>query len=89
VGACPPRRIIRHIQPRALGEGHRRIHWCHCNLHHSAVHRVGDERGWWAGHRVDPEPEAERLWRESQRAAPMGDGPLREITIAGGVLNEM
>ncbi len=37
-----------------------------CATHHRALHDAGDEEGWWAGQKVDPIVEAERLWRETR-----------------------
>ena len=33
-----------------------------CSLHHDAVHRVGNERGWWVAQAIDPLKVAEQLW---------------------------
>jgi hypothetical protein len=34
-----------------------------CRLHHRALHDLGDEQAWWQQHKIDPVPEAQRLWR--------------------------
>ena len=55
------------MQPRALG-------WKVsdefvaplCRIHHRAVHRVGDERGWWKQVGIDPIKIARKLWRNSR-----------------------
>jgi hypothetical protein len=33
-----------------------------CRLHHRSLHDAGDEKAWWRQHKLDPVPEAERLW---------------------------
>jgi len=33
-----------------------------CRLHHRALHDDGNEAAWWQQHKIDPVPEAERLW---------------------------
>ena len=38
-----------------------------CSVHHDALHRVGDERKWWAGHAIDPLAKAAELWEISLR----------------------
>ena len=38
-----------------------------CRIHHRAVHRVGDERGWWKQVGIDPIKIARKLWRNSRR----------------------
>ena len=58
---------LRFMQPRALG-------WKVsdefvaplCRIHHRAVHRVGDERGWWKQVGIDPIKIARKLWRNSR-----------------------
>ena len=58
---------LRFMQPRALG-------WKVsdefvaplCRIHHRAVHRVGDERGWWKQAGIDPIKIARKLWRNSR-----------------------
>ncbi len=38
-----------------------------CNGHHDALHKAGDERAWWARHRIiDPLKFATRLWAASR-----------------------
>ena len=57
---------VRYAQPSAIG---RKVsdQWTVplCSVHHDAVHRRGDERAWWQQEKIDPLPEAERLWRAS------------------------
>jgi hypothetical protein len=36
-----------------------------CRLHHRALHDDGNEEAWWQHHRIDPVPEAHRLWRDA------------------------
>ena len=72
---------LRFMQPRALG-------WKVsdefvaplCRIHHRAVHRVGDERGWWKQVGIDPIKVARKLWRnsrlnESSPRPPLGPEP--------------
>ena len=72
---------LRFMQPRALG-------WKVsdefvaplCRIHHRAVHRVGDERGWWKQVGIDPIKIARKLWRnsrlnESSPRPPLGPEP--------------
>jgi hypothetical protein len=58
---------LRFAQPRALG---RRVSDEFtvpvCRLHHSELHRYGDEVSWWAGVNVDPVPIALELWRRTR-----------------------
>jgi hypothetical protein len=37
-----------------------------CRIHHRAVHRVSDERGWWKQVGVDPIKVAQKLWRNTR-----------------------
>jgi hypothetical protein len=37
-----------------------------CRIHHRAVHRVGDERAWWAETGIDPGKVANTLWNKSR-----------------------
>jgi hypothetical protein len=46
-----------------------------CRLHHRALHDAGDEEGWWRQHKIDPVPEAERLWRGARAPAAAPDAP--------------
>ena len=54
---------LKFVQPRALARKPS-DEWTVplCRLHHKAVHQTGDEKLWWTGQKVDPVPEAERLW---------------------------
>lgn len=36
-----------------------------CRSHHQALHRHGDERGWWANMQISPLPLAKELWEAS------------------------
>jgi hypothetical protein len=40
-----------------------------CRSHHRALHRVGNERGWWNAARVDPLVVARNLWGQSRLIA--------------------
>jgi hypothetical protein len=37
-----------------------------CSLHHDAVHRTGNEQGWWVAQAIDPLKAAARLWAITQ-----------------------
>jgi len=58
---------LRFIQPRALG---RKVSDEFavplCRTHHRAVHRAGNEPGWWKEAGIDPVKVARRLWRETR-----------------------
>jgi Rad52/22 family double-strand break repair protein len=38
-----------------------------CAIHHSENHTTGDEKRWWAEHKIDPLAVTARLWLESQQ----------------------
>jgi hypothetical protein len=58
---------LRFAQPRALG---RRVSDEYtvplCRSHHRALHRHGDEAGWWKAHKVDPIMVARELWQTTR-----------------------
>jgi hypothetical protein len=57
---------LRYAQPRALGSKvSDEFTVPVCRLHHSELHRVGDEAQWWLEAGVDPLPVALKLWRQS------------------------
>ncbi len=37
-----------------------------CATHHRALHDAGDEDSWWAGQKVDPIVDAQRLWQTTR-----------------------
>ena len=47
-----------------------------CSVHHDAVHRVGDEKEWWARQAIDPLAKAAELWALSLRGG-LASGPDR------------
>ena len=54
---------LRYLQPRGLGlKPSDEFAVPLCRLHHRALHAAGDEEAWWRQQKVDPVPEAERLW---------------------------
>jgi hypothetical protein len=58
---------LRYMQPRALGrKASDEFVVPLCRVHHRAVHRVGDERGWWRQAGIDPEPVARALWERTR-----------------------
>jgi hypothetical protein len=60
---------LRYAQPRALGSKvSDEFTVPVCRLHHSELHRVGDEAQWWLEAGVDPLPVALKLWRQSHGA---------------------
>jgi hypothetical protein len=70
------------LQPRALGK---KVsdEWTVplCNLHHQALHDVGNELQWWAGHKIDPKTEAEKFWQESH-VTPEEEPPLVNLAAS-------
>jgi hypothetical protein len=58
---------LRYVQPRALG---RKVSDEFavplCRVHHRAVHRAGDERGWWKVSGIDPIKVARKLWKRTR-----------------------
>jgi hypothetical protein len=58
---------LRHVQPRALG---RKVSDEFavplCRSHHRAVHRAGDEKGFWESVGIDPVKVARQLWRRTR-----------------------
>lgn len=53
-----------------------------CALHHRELHRHGDERVWWAAHRIDAVKIAEELW-QARRAARPAVGPAAAVVVHG------
>jgi len=68
-------------QPRALG---RRVSDEFivpvCRVHHSELHRSGDEAAWWQKLNIDPLPVALRLWQQTRT-----DGELTPMMQAKAV----
>jgi hypothetical protein len=64
---------IRFAQPRALG---RKVSDEYTvpvyRVHHSELHRYGDEASWWAGTSIDPLPIALELWQRSRLTSSLG-----------------
>jgi hypothetical protein len=59
---------LRFMQPRALGtKVSDEFVAPLCRIHHRAVHRVRDERGWWKQAGIDAVEVARKLWRNSHR----------------------
>jgi len=59
---------LRFAQPRALGrKSSDEFTVPLCRAHHSAVHRVGDERAWWKAAGIDPTPIAGELWSHTRQ----------------------
>jgi ERF superfamily len=62
---------LRFAQPRALG---RRVSDEYvvplCRTHHRALHRCGDEAGWWRTNQVDPLAAALELWQRTRHDGP-------------------
>ena len=54
---------LRYAQPRALGrKASDEFTVPLCRVHHRAVHRVGNEEGWWQSAGIDPLSVARKLW---------------------------
>ena len=82
---------LRYLQPRALG---RKVSDEFavplCRSHHRAVHRAGDEQGWWKAAGIDPVKIARRLWRQTRLDDPQafhqpGLGPRLETSSIASV----
>ena len=58
---------LRFTQPRALG---RRVSDEFtvplCRVHHRDLHRKGNEAAWWQAVKIDPLPQAAKLWRQTR-----------------------
>jgi hypothetical protein len=58
---------LRYQQPRALGrKASDEFAVPLCRSHHRAVHRAGDEQGWWKAAGIDPVKVARQLWRQTR-----------------------
>jgi hypothetical protein len=44
-----------------------------CRLHHSELHRCGNERAWWQKQGIDPLAIAATLWRRTHTISPLAD----------------
>jgi DNA recombination protein Rad52 len=53
-----------------------------CSMHHDAVHRTGNERGWWVAQAIDPLKAAAQLWATTNGRAPEPDLP--DMTAPAG-----
>src|SRR4029077_20885146 len=78
---------LRFAQPRALGQ---KVsdEWVVplCNLHHRALHGIGNEETWWAQHSIDALAEAQRLWRERSSSLSEVEPVQRELVESGRIL---
>jgi hypothetical protein len=76
---------LRFAQPRALG---RRVSDEFavplCRSHHRALHRHGDEVGWWESNKVDPVVVARELWQRTRLDGPRGG--RAEALLSVGVI---
>jgi ERF superfamily len=84
---------LRYAQPRALGSKvSDEFTVPICRLHHSELHRVGDEAQWWLEAGVDPLHVALKLWRQSHggdQSEPEHElGPERIIANLPDAANE-
>jgi hypothetical protein len=52
-----------------------------CRLHHRQLHRRGDERAWWANHKIEPLATAVRLWEQTRAPVPIGINDLNDPGI--------
>jgi DNA recombination protein Rad52 len=55
-----------------------------CSVHHDALHRVGDERTWWARRAIDPLEVAGKLWAVSMGRQPT-EANREDVDHGGGV----
>ena len=61
---------LKFIEPRGLGlKPSDDLAVPLCRIHHRALHDQGDEPSWWQQHKIEPLPEAERLWQTSRAPA--------------------
>jgi hypothetical protein len=76
---------LRFAQPRAIG---RRVSDEFtvplCRSHHRALHRHGDEPGWWETNKVDPVAAAHELWQRTRLDSPRG-GRVEALHGVGAV----
>jgi hypothetical protein len=52
-----------------------------CRLHHSELHRRGNERAWWQTHAIDPLPIAASLWERMHEAEPPAEEPTDAVSL--------
>jgi ERF superfamily len=72
---------LRHMQPRALGRRPSdEFAVPLCRSHHRAVHRAGDEQGWWQTSGIDPIKVARKLWKHTR----VNEGQIRPDRTAQG-----
>jgi ERF superfamily len=72
---------LRHMQPRALGRRPSdEFAVPLCRSHHRAVHRAGDEQGWWQTTGIDPIKVARKLWKHTR----VNEGQIRPDRAAQG-----
>jgi hypothetical protein len=65
---------LRFVQPRALGrKASDEFAVPLCRTHHRALHRAGNEAGWWKEAGIDPVKVARKLWRRTR----MAEGRIR------------
>lgn len=71
---CDPHHL-RFAQPRAIGmKVSDEFTVPLCRTHHRQLHRVGDERIWWAQHNISPLETARALWQATHPAASLHEG---------------
>jgi hypothetical protein len=69
------------MQPRALGRRPSdEFAVPLCRSHHRAVHRAGDEQGWWQTTGIDPIKVARQLWKHTR----VNEGQIRPDRTAQG-----
>jgi hypothetical protein len=58
-----------------------------CSVHHDELHRVGNEKTWWANHGIEPLKVADELWaftlRGEQIEAGDSDKMSRDLPLTG------
>jgi hypothetical protein len=50
-----------------------------CRSHHRALHRVGNEQGWWQATGIDPLEVASKLWGQSRLTETLGSEPIPAV----------
>jgi hypothetical protein len=82
---------VRYAQPRALArKASDEFTVPLCRVHHRAVHRTGDERGWWAATGIEPLEVSRNLWSYTRGLE--GDKPSDakvQATAADAVMTDV
>jgi hypothetical protein len=57
-----------------------------CRSHHRALHRVGNEQGWWRAAEIDPLEVASKLWGQSRLTETPGSEPIPAVAPPPGAV---